>query len=127
MLENTVLHVHYSGDYIWSFIPTDCRYCWIHHPKSKFWDIFSRISIKNTKPFLNDTTMNLNDLKKGIKSGKLQELSQVCNYYILPKIMRPWGDSAFTHRCGYIYIDIIIQRYLQHCEIKLIDNNNLKK
>ena len=33
MLEGTALSVHYGGDYIWHFIPTDCRYWWIHHLK----------------------------------------------------------------------------------------------
>ena len=37
------------------------------------------------------------------------------------------GYSVFPHHCGYISIAIIIQTYLQHCEIKLIDNNNLNK
>ena len=31
MLENTVLHVLYGGDFIWRFIPTDCHYWCIHH------------------------------------------------------------------------------------------------
>ena len=41
--------------------------------------------------------------------------------------MCPWGDSLFPNHCEYIYIGIIIQRYLQYFEIKLIDHNNLKK
>ena len=31
------------------------------------------------------------------------------------------------HHCRYISIDIFIQRYLQHCEINIIDNKNLNK
>ena len=65
--------------------------------------------------------------KKGINSGELQELARVCNTYLLPTIMCPWGDSVFPHHCGYRSIYIINKRYLQHREIKLIDNNNLKK
>ena len=51
MLENTVLHVHYSGNYIWHFIQTYCRYWWIHHLKSKLPDTLSRIYIENPRPF----------------------------------------------------------------------------
>ena len=51
MLENTVLHVHYGGDYIWRFIPTYCFYLWIYHLESKLPDTFSRISIKNLRTF----------------------------------------------------------------------------
>ena len=66
-------------------------------------------------------------IEKIINSGELQELYRVCNAYIIPKIMFPWVDSVFPHNCGYISIGIIIQRYLQHCETKLIDNKNMKK
>ena len=68
--------------------------------------------------------MYLNDYKKGINNGELQELARFCNSYLLPTMMLPWGDSLFPHHCGYIYIDVIIQRYLQYCEIKIIDDKN---
>ena len=41
--------------------------------------------------------------------------------------MCPWGDSVFPHNFWYISIDVIIQCYLQHCEIKLIDDKNSNK
>ena len=66
-------------------------------------------------------------MEKGINSGELQYLSPFFNPYILPTIMLLGGDSVFPHQCGYRSIGAIIQSYLQHGEIKLIDNNNLKK
>ena len=64
---------------------------------------------------------------KVINCGELQYLSRIYNAHLIPTIMCTWEDSVFPHNCGYIFIEIIIQRYLQHCEIKLIDNKNLKK
>ena len=42
-------------------------------------------------------------------------------------MMCPWGHLVFLHLFGYISIAIIIKWYLRHCEIKLIDNKNLKR
>ena len=49
------------GDYIWCLIPTYYHYLWIYHMESEFPDTFSRISIKNPRPFFDDIKMNLND------------------------------------------------------------------
>ena len=40
-------------------------------------------------------------IEKGINSGELKELSQFLHGYLLATIMCPWGDSVFTHHCGY--------------------------
>ena len=127
LLENKSLHDHYGSTYLWRFIPTEYRYWWIDYIKLNFPNDFIDISIEYPKPFFNDITMDIVDWEKGINSGELTELARICNDYILPTIMCPWGDSVFPHHFGSISIDIIIQRKLQHCEIKLINNKNLNK
>ena len=35
--------------------------------------------------------------------------------------MCPFGDSVFIHKCGSVPIDVIFQRYIDFCEIDLIN------
>ena len=64
---------------------------------------------------------------KSNKQWKITRISSIFQCLYTTTIMLPWGYSVFTHYYGYISIDITIQRCLQHCEIKLIDNKNLNK
>ena len=41
--------------------------------------------------------------------------------------MCPWGCSEFIHKCGYVPIDVMIQRHLSRCKIKLMSHLLLSK
>ena len=63
----------------------------------------------------------MKEWEEKINSGRLPDLAHVCNKFLLPTIMCPWGGSVFLHKVGSLPIDIVFQRYLEHCDIDLID------
>jgi predicted GIY-YIG superfamily endonuclease len=126
LLENKSIHRIYKK-WIWRFIPSNWRYWWISHVKDQFGNVFTDVTIDDPPPIFDDITMNIKKWNAKINTGDLPNLAQGCNELLLPTIMCPWGESVFIHKTGSIPIDVLFQRYLQRCEIKLIDSSNLRK
>jgi hypothetical protein len=129
VLGNNLIHAKY-GNYIWRFIPFPFRYWWLDHVQESFPLIFHDVTLTHPLPIFDDITHNIkkwNTHTKNDKEMKLPDLAKVCNDLLVPKIMCPWGESVFLHKCGSISIDIIFQRYLLKCELLLIDNSKFSK
>ena len=109
------------GIKVWQLIPTPWRYWWVDtiHIDS---DDYGEVSISNPKPIIFDQTMHLFEWRTKIDSKKLFEISNACNKYMIPFIMRPWGCNEFIFRCGQVSIDIIYQRYLRKVKLKMISD-----
>jgi len=122
ILKNEDIHKHY-GSYIWRFIPTQWRYWWISEVKDQFPDVYENVTIDEPKSIFIDRTSELAEWKEDIESELLSRLASCwCNKFMIPRILCPWGCSEFNHKCGFISLDMIYQRYLPKCKIKLIGN-----
>ena len=85
------------------------------------------ITITFPSPILVDMTPQLKTWHDGILESTLPSLARICDDILLPTIMCPWGESVFLHKCGSIPLDTTFQRYIQYCEIKLINPEKLDK
>ena len=56
-----------------------------------------------------DKTKDLETWNEGIKSPKLIYIADVCNQFLLPNGICPWGCSEFIHKVGYVGLDTVIQ------------------
>ena len=104
----------YGKEYIWKFIPSTWRLWW--------YDSID-LSLDIPKPFFHDTYFEIEEWNELISSQTLPNLKKACNKHLVPKILCPYGCSAFLHRFGTISIDLIFQRYLQHVEFKKYISN----
>ena len=62
----------------------------------------------NPSPIFEDVTMKIDEFNNKINTGKLPDLAEACNKYMIPLVMCPWGESVFLHKCQYIPYDITI-------------------
>ena len=74
-----------------------------------------------------DRAKDLETCNKGIKSQKLSSVSDVCNQFILPNVLCPWVCSEFIYKVGYIDLYTVIQRFIQKCNLSIIDVSKLSK
>ena len=103
------------------------RYWWLDHVKEKFSIIFNDVSIDYPSPYFRDITIELNQWNESMNSNNLSEIARICNKMLMPTILCPWGESVFPHKHGSVSIDLIFQRYLQQCEIPMIDSKHISK
>ena len=61
-----------------------------------------------------DRTKDLETWNEGIKSQKLSYIDDVCNQFILPNVLCPWGCSEFIHKVGYVDLYTVIQQFIQN-------------
>ena len=124
LLENTTIHSKYKNK-IWKFVPIQFRYWWLSYLHERYPHVYSNVSIKSPLPFFKEVSRKVNKWKESISSGELPRLAESCNEMLIPTILCPWGESVFIHKCGSLPIDIIIQRYIQYCEITLMNDANM--
>lgn len=104
----------YGKEYIWKFVPDKWRL---------WWSDSLGLRIDNPKPFFHDIYTEIDEWNMLISSNTLPNLRDACNKYLIPRILCPYGCSAFIHRCGKISIDLIFQRYLPKVQFnKYISN-----
>ena len=126
LLSNSELQLIYHVT-IWRFIPFECRHWWIEAVREYFPTIYDTTTINSPSPFFKDVTEDIEEWNTAISSYQLPELSRICNKLLIPTVLCPWGCSTFKHKVGSISIDIVIQRYIEKCNIQMIDNSKLKK
>jgi hypothetical protein len=78
--------------------------------------------LKDQQHFFQDITNDLANWQEKINTNELPDLAQICDELLIPSVLCPWGESVFPHKCGTLAIDIVIQRYIQYCEIKLFSD-----
>ena len=108
------------GIKVWKFIPKVWRQWWID--SIRIFVEYTDANIDYPEPYFYDVTRDVCSFKDGIGSKKLGRLYDVCNQYLMPLVLCPWGESEYIHTCGHCYIDVIIQRHLPSCEIKTIND-----
>ena len=69
----------------------------------------------------------MNDWNNDVDSLLLSKLASSCNNHLIADVLCPWGCSEFMHRCGYLDMDMIFQRYLPKCILKLMNEKDKYK
>ena len=121
MLNDDSIHLHY-GMHIWRFITYNWRPWWIDSIKVKYPFIFEDISLDSPTPIFKDKTSDISKWNADINSFLLSRLASTSNTFLYPGIMCPWGCSEFQHKVGNLPLDIVYQRYLPRCKLKLISS-----
>ena len=62
-------------------------------------------------------TKDLETWNEGIKSQKLSYIANVCNQFLLPNVLCPWGCSEFIHKVVYVDLATVIQQFIQKCNL----------
>ena len=55
-----------------------------------------------------DRTKYLENWNETIKSQKLSSIADVCNQFLLPCVICPWGSLEFIHKVRYVDLDTVI-------------------
>ena len=55
-----------------------------------------------------DIRKDLETWNEGIQSQKLISIANVCNQFLLPNVIYPWGCSEYIHKVGYVDLDTVI-------------------
>ena len=74
-----------------------------------------------------DRTKDLNTFNEGIKYQKLISITDVCNQFILPNVLFPWGYFGFTHKVVYVDPDTFIQNLFKNTTFLLLMYQNYLK
>ena len=72
-----------------------------------------------------DRIKDLETWNEGIKYQKLSSIDDVCNQFLLPNVICPWGCSEFIHKVGYVDLDTVIQQFVQKCILSILDESEL--
>ena len=104
------LQREYSALFLWQFIPKVWRYWWLQ----KFRSVIDSeiLTIDHPEPFFVDWTVDISTWNDLINRNTLPSLKKACNELLVPKILCPFGCTAFIHRNGFVSIDAIFQRFL---------------
>ena len=114
MLKDVKVREKY-GDLVWKFLPEPWRYWWIASSQK----YYPSITILKPMPMFLDLTLGIMDWDQNIQSNVISNVAKVCNKYLLPTVLCPWGCSEFLHRSAFLDIDIVFQRFLPKCIIKI--------
>ena len=127
MLQSTEIQENYNSDQIWKHIPKQWRRWWMEELHSQFPAFYRNITISEPIPIFVDRTNDIKIWNDGIDSGKLMTIADVCNKYLLPTVLCPWGCSEFIHKAGYLDFHIVIQRYISKVILFDIDYAEIAK
>ena len=115
------IHNHYSYEFIWKIVPLGWREWWFDKIVLQFMAYYNSISITEPQSIFMDITKGLETWNEGIKSQKLSYIADVCNQFLLPNVLCPWGCSEFIHKVGYVDLDTVIQLFIQKYNLSIVD------
>ena len=81
----------------------------------------ANVSISVPKAIFVDRTIEIHEWNDDVKSLMLPRLRKACDRNFLPLVLCPFGCSEFSSKVGKISLDIVFQRYLIKCHIKLMN------
>ena len=112
------------GCTVWKFIPKEWRLWWSDSIQEECPEEFMNLDLDEFYYF-KDKTKDLSNWDDDIGSYMLSRLRSTSNKYLLPVIKCPWGCSEFMHKVGYLPMDIVFQKYLPRCCLKLYSSPKL--
>ena len=124
ILSSNCVHDSYSASYIWKFVPFGWRQWWFEEIRLQYPTYYQHISLFQPESIIVDRTEDMKQWKNAIELKNISGISKVCNELLIPNILCPWGCSEFLHHCGYIDIEIILQRYIEKCDLSVVDAAN---
>lgn len=121
LLSNNSVHQSY-GENVWRFIPKEWRGWWLNSVKYFFYDIYNNTAHESPIPIFKDISPIIQKWDDDISSYYLARLRDASNRSLRPTILCPFGCTEFPHKCGHLPFDIVFQRYLPRCNIRLISD-----
>ena len=122
ILQSTDIHKCYNSKFIWGFIPLIWRKWWYDEIKLQFPIYYDHsISLLQPDAFFVDRTEDLNIWNNAMECQQLSSIADVCNRFLLPTVLCPWGCSEFLHCVGFLDIDTIMQRFIEKCDLSIVD------
>ena len=118
---------HYSSEFIWKIVPLIWREWWFDYIVLQFPAYYNSISITEPQFIFMDRTKDLETWNEGIKSQELSYIANVCNQFLLPNVLYPWGCSEVTHKVGYVDLDTAIQQFIQKRNLSISYVSRLSK
>ena len=100
---------------------------WFDDIVLQFTAYYNSISITDPQSMFMDRTKDLETWNEEIKWQKLSSIADVCNQFLLPHALCPWGCSDFIHKVGYVDLDTVIQQFIQKCNLSIFDVSKLSK
>ena len=111
------------SDNIWKLIPRTWRFWFIDSLKEGIAG-YQNISMATPNCQIIDMTMEMKHWEDLLGSNDLPQLAQACNNYLTPRVLCPFGCSEFTHKVGYMPMDIVFQRFLLKTIISTYTDRN---
>ena len=100
---------------------------WLNGLKKCFPTIFGNITLICPASIFQDVTTQINGWNGDIDLYLLARLRDTCNKHLILTVKCPWGCSEFIYKVGYLPLDVVFQRYLQKCIVKMISRNVMDK
>ena len=105
---------------IWIFLPFEWRLWWVQSIQETCPNEYSNLSSEEyNHQHIKDKTQDMKEWDDDIGSYMLCRLKSTTNKFLLPLIKCPWGCSEFMHKVGYLPMDIVFQKYLPQCCLRL--------
>ena len=93
------------------FFPT-WREWWFDDIVLQFSVYHNIILITEPQPIFMDRTKDLETWNVWIKYQKLISIADICDQFLLPNVICPWGFSEFINKVGYVNLDTVILLFL---------------
>ena len=72
--------------------------------------------------YFNNITNNISSRNEDIDGNYLARLAFACDDKLMTSVLCPWRCSKYIHQCGYVTLDLRIQRHLQDYYLKIISS-----
>ena len=82
-----------SSEFIWKIVPLEWSEWWFDDIVLQFTAYYNSIATIEPQSIFMDITNDLETRNEGIQSQKLSYIADVCNWFLLPNVLCPWGCS----------------------------------
>ena len=117
-LTHSVMLAKFGSDAL-HWVPTSCHHAWRQsliaefpaHYDSDLFDCYA-----GGTPIIVDGSVPRRQFLRALERNRLGELKEVCDRLLIPRVLCPWGCSAYFHDVGSVPYDAVINRYFPFVE-----------
>ena len=74
--------------------------------------------------YFNGITNKICSWKLDVNIMLLSWLASECDDKLMPTVLCPWEWSEYIHKCRYVPLDLIIQRHLHDCYLRMCNTHD---